>query len=265
MGDRRPSLSIRDGEKCLLVTCFAGCDRQAILEEIRARGLLGSPASPERPFVRSDPPSPPQEPEPDPEAVAVWRAAEPIAGTLGEVYLREHRHIECDLPPTLRFLPEARHPRTGGLYPAVLAAVQRPDRTMVALQATFLDAGSGAKAALSPPRLTIGKLGTGGVRLAAAEAVLGIAEGVETALSAMELSGVPCWASLSGHRLGKITLPDIVREVHLFADSDAAGQLAAEPAATRYAAGGRRVVLRWPPEGEDWNDLLKSRAGEVAA
>jgi hypothetical protein len=39
-GDKNPSLSIRDGHSQLLVHCFAGCDADNILRELRRRGLL---------------------------------------------------------------------------------------------------------------------------------------------------------------------------------------------------------------------------------
>ena len=77
----------------------------------------------------------------------------------------------------------------------------------------------------------------------------------------MELSGVPCWSSLGGQRLAKITLPPIVREVHVFADDDDAGRLAAELAAGRYSRDRLKVTLRWPPAGcGDWNDALRRNA-----
>ena len=76
----------------------------------------------------------------------------------------------------------------------------------------------------------------------------------------MELSGVPTWAILGGHRLAGVTLPPGVHEVHLFGDNDDAGRLTAEKAAHRYTQLGVRVVLRWPPLGcGDWNDALRAR------
>jgi hypothetical protein len=42
-GDRNPSLSVADGDKGLLVRCFAGCDQRDVLAELRSRGLLGEP------------------------------------------------------------------------------------------------------------------------------------------------------------------------------------------------------------------------------
>jgi hypothetical protein len=44
------------------------------------------------------------------------------------------------------------------------------------------------------PRLTIGALGTGAIRLARASGEPGIAQGFEKALSATQLTGVPCWS-----------------------------------------------------------------------
>jgi DNA primase len=82
----------------------------------------------------------------------------------------------------------------------------------------------------------------------------------------MELSGVPTWATLGGLRLGKITVPTGVRELHIFADDDPAGRLAAELAAGRYTRDGLSVRLRWPAEGfADWNDFHRSRSAWVAA
>lgn len=80
-GDRSASLSIRDGDDDkLLVNCFAGCDGRDVLDALRARGLLDhDPSSCER---RSAPRcEPAEEPpaQPNPIAIDLWRAAEPIA------------------------------------------------------------------------------------------------------------------------------------------------------------------------------------------
>jgi hypothetical protein len=48
-GDRNPSLLVRDGDFQPLVHCFAGCDRQRVLEELRRRGLIPDFARSPRP------------------------------------------------------------------------------------------------------------------------------------------------------------------------------------------------------------------------
>ena len=99
----------------------------------------------------------------------------------------------------------------------------------------------------------------GAVRLGPAGEALGIAEGVETALSAMELSGITCWASLGAQRLPRLWLPEAVRTVYIFADADEPGRKAARQAAERYEREGRRVLIRRPASGfGDWNDVLQA-------
>ncbi len=121
----------------------------------------------------------------------------------------------------------------------------------------------GLKANVSAPKLTLGVMRDGAVRLRPAGPVLGIAEGIETGLSAMQLFDVPVWCSLSAVRLARLWLPPETLEVHLFADNGAPGHEAAERAARVYQGQGRRVVVRFPPEKfGDFNDLL--RAGEAA-
>ena len=41
-GYRNPSLSICDGDRGLMVNCFAGCDPRDVLGVLRERGLIGS-------------------------------------------------------------------------------------------------------------------------------------------------------------------------------------------------------------------------------
>jgi hypothetical protein len=116
----------------------------------------------------------------------------------------------------------------------------------------------GEKADVLYPRLTTGSYGSGAVRLGPAADVMGLAEGVETALSAMQLSGVTVWASLGSARLHQVELPSEVKEVHIFVDNDEPGRLAAKRTADVHTKAGRRVYLRSPPdECGDWNDFLK--------
>ena len=65
----------------------------------------------------------------------------------------------------------------------MVAAVQAPDGKIIAIQQTWLTS-EGEKA--SAKRLTTGNLGAGAVRLGAVARSMGLAEGVETALSAMQ-------------------------------------------------------------------------------
>ena len=108
---------------------------------------------------------------------AIWHATRPIGGTLAESYLRQ-RNILINLPPTLRFHPDLKHGPSGRWLPAMVSAVQGPDRRILAIHRTFLEP-SGCKAQVERPKMLLASPGTGAVRLGAARRRLGLAEGVE--------------------------------------------------------------------------------------
>jgi putative DNA primase/helicase len=258
-GDRNPSLSIADGNTGLLTRCFAGCDARDVLTVLRARGVLDQ-RDPARPRWRKPKqlPLPPGDPEPDPAAVTIWRSAGPVMGTLGEIYLRS-RGIALEPPPSIRFLPAAEYlPRVH--FPAIVAAVQGPERRVIAVQLTFLDPQGWRKAALAVPRKTIGKLGRGAVRLGPSCENMGVAEGIETALSAAQLFDMPVWACLGATRMASIWLPSETRSVRIFADRDGPGRDAALKAANAFRTT-RDVSVKFPSAGtKDWNDALSTEA-----
>jgi hypothetical protein len=249
--DHSPSLSLSDGDEPgrILVHCFAGCDRRDILAALRDHGLLEECAHQQEPRSRRIEPPPPVI-TPDPQALAIWGTASPGERTIVQRYLRA-RGITITPPPSLRC--------AGGADPAMVAAVQAPDRRTIAVQVTRLDPSGERKAQVLIPRRTYGALGNGAVRLAAAGDVLGLAEGVESALSAMQLSGVPTWACLGAGRMHRVAVPDSVRELHVFMDNDGPGRDAGERAAHAHLHH-RRVVLRRSPDHlNDWNDFLRAK------
>jgi putative DNA primase/helicase len=254
--DRLPSLSLSDGDEPgrILVHCFAGCDHRDILDALRGRGLLEECAHRHEPRSRRIEPPPPVI-TPDPQALAIWGAASPGERTIVQRYLRA-RGITIAPPPSLRCAGGGYHLEHAD--PAMVAAVQAPDRRTIAVQVTRLEASGERKAQVPTPRLTYGALGNGAVRLAAAGDVLGLAEGIESALSAMQLSGIPTWACLGATRMHRVAVPDSVRELHVFMDNDGPGRDAGERTANVHRH--RRVVLRSPPDHlNDWNDFLRAK------
>ncbi|MGE0713887.1 MAG: toprim domain-containing protein [Alphaproteobacteria bacterium] len=103
--------------------------------------------------------------------------------------------------------------------------------------------------------MTLGNIGDGAVRLAPVSTILGLGEGVETSLSAMQMFGVPCWAVL-GRRFANVALPEMVREVLIFADHDNPGIEAALRARDAFQCQGRKVTIHLPAFGNDFNDDL---------
>ncbi len=260
---RDRSLSVlvdADAPEGFVVYSHSGDDPLACRDHVRAAAGL-----PERYVVdrRRSPvrrsPMPAADPAPDPEALALWDGAH-VEGELVGRYLAG-RGIRS-FPRSIRQTGVLRFGRTP--MPAMIAGVQGPDRRLIAVQTTLLT-WQGKKAPVSNPKTTTGRLGRGAVRLGKAGEVLGIAEGVETALSAQQLSDVPCWASLGCHRLAKLWIPPEVRELHIFADNDPAGRRDAEVAAAHFTRQGLAVRLRWPAAGfKDFNDALQAEAKDAA-
>ncbi len=138
----------------------------------------------------------------------------------------------------------------------MIAAV-RDEAGLVAIHRTFLASDGHGLATRQPSRAALGLLGSGLVRLAPASELLGLAEGIETALSASALFGVPCWATLGTERFQRITLPASIDRIILFLDNDAAGRRA-EVLARAHFQQVAVIDARYPERpGADWNDVIR--------
>lgn len=144
-----------------------------------------------------------------------------------------------------------------GRFPGILAPIVDVDGELVAAHATWLSAGK--KLEGHEPRKILGKLTARNgcaVRLMPAGGVLGIAEGIETALSAAALHGVPVWSALNAGLLGKFEAPHGVRQLLVFADRDVAGLEAGEKLIARLRKQIDVELCPPPAPHNDWNDAL---------
>lgn len=249
--DRTPSLSIRPGRTRILLHCFAGCSAAEILRALQARGLLvpGRGGSAWRgAWLRRD--------ALHSAALRLWAEARSVAGTPAADYL-ESRGLPAD-SAQLRFHPRTplgRSPLTR-YRPALLAAV-RDDTGLVAVHRTFIAPSGPGRAPQRGSRRGLGRFCEGAVRFGGPGRVLGLAEGIETALSASALFGLRCWATLGSERLARIALPQDVEELRLFLDHDASGRRA-ERCAREAFAHVPRIEVHYPEQaGADWNDVLR--------
>jgi putative DNA primase/helicase len=164
-------------------------------------------------------------------------------------------------PPALRTVDRCRYQaEPPSWHPAMVAMVTAPDGRPCTLHRTYL--GDGGKADVNQPKKLMPGLVVPGsaVRLTESADELGIAEGIETAMSATALYGVPCWAALNSNGLAKWQPPENVRRVIIFGDNDRnfAGQAAAYALAFRLSSKVEsKVEMMIPDEpGADWNDVL---------
>jgi hypothetical protein len=271
--DRSPSLSVsqtRDGRP--LVFCHAGCSQRDVIDALRARNLWTGEARPDPSYpgrvtlphdgiVQSD------DRERMDKARSIWDAAHPIGGTLGEAYLlsRAIKRPIIGWPDALRFASAILHAPSKSVLPAMIAAVTDGAGTVTAIQRTYLDHGGEKKADVKPAKMTIGPMGNGAVRLGRQpRSMMGIAEGVETALSASQLYHIPVWATLAANRLGKLHIPKSVESLIIFADAGEVGMEAAFDAADTYERPGLRVDVMPPSvhhkgQYSDFNDVIQER------
>ncbi len=258
------SLTLRDGEGGrLLVTCWAGCDRLDVLDELRRRGWLNGCMKYRAPInacpLRDDAAHAEARIT---HARALWHEARPIVGTIAERYLRSRAIKLNTWPEALRFHPRCPHP-AGEKLPAMVALIGHIERGFVGLHRTFLCA-DGERANLTPTKATLGPTSGGAVRLRepGQGEWLALAEGVETALSIMSMTELPTWATLGTSGLRNVMLASETTLVLIAADNDAngAGQLAALEAGRRFLSEGRRIRVATPPVLDtDWNDVLAGR------
>ncbi|WP_234178670.1 DUF7146 domain-containing protein [Sphingopyxis sp. NFH-91] len=255
--DRTPSLSVTLGRKAILFHCFAGCSNEEVIaaldrQGVRSRDLFdGSGAvAADRLEKRTF----------NSNARRLWHSATAISDGPAEGYLAQRGILRAS--DQLRYLERTPLGPRGAVQflPAMLAAVTT-DIGIIAIHRTFLDAPNAKLAGFDRPKRALGSLGCGAVRLAPpAAGRLGLAEGIESALSATQMFGVPCWATLGNERFGLVAIPESVRELHLFIDNDAGGELANQRALKAYSASCRVIQSRAPASaGFDWNDELKAR------
>jgi hypothetical protein len=110
-----------------------------------------------------------------------------------------------------------------------------------------------------PSKMTLGPSKGAAIMLGGVGAIrLGIAEGIETALSAAMIFNMPVWSVLSASGVASLPIIHGVKFLHIFADHDKAGISAARRCWRRYEKAGIGVEVRYPPDlGTDWNDYLR--------
>ena len=208
-------------------------------------------------------------------ALRLFARAATANGSLAEAYLRG-RGITIPIPASIRYLERQRNWADGQVYPAMVSRVERvpgdedpgPGPLLSSgAHLTFLqsDAASGGvrKAATELSKLTLGQLRHGGVWLSPMHQIgrdLALAEGIETALSVMQITGVPAVAALSAAGMRSFRWPQHIRKLWIAADNDEPGLQAARALLNRALIAGLKAEIKVPAHGKnDFNNLLLSR------
>ncbi len=176
------------------------------------------------------------------------------------IYLR-NRGINI-IPRDIRWHPDCWEPDTKRKYPAMIGMIRDSNGRPVSLHRTYLDRGK--KANIEKPKkiMPVKKSTSGGaIRLLSVDKVLGIAEGIETALSCAELFCVPMWACISTSGMQNFAPPDGLEKIIIYGDNDknfaghkAAYILAHKLVVQDHFAGEIQIVFK--ETCGDFNDVL---------
>ncbi|MGI4951203.1 MAG: DUF7146 domain-containing protein [Janthinobacterium lividum] len=246
------SMKVGRGERPLLY-CANGCTREQLHNE--AERVLGAEWTPP--------------PAPDPAdvekaraskqaaAVRLWNGAIPCADTPAAAYLIGRGLSALTGCRELRYRADTWHAERGR-HPALIARVRNVNGNQVAVHRTYLTS-DGRKAALDPPKASLGPVWGSAIHLGEPDLNLVVAEGIETAASAGLLLNLPAWAAISaGNMAAGLILPNDVYRVTIAADADGPGRKAAQDAAARWRGEGRHVSIATPNRsGADFNDVLQ--------
>jgi hypothetical protein len=197
-------------------------------------------------------------------ALNTWNEALPPDKSLVATYLAARR---CPLPAQiadgsiLRFHPQCRFgSRSFPAMVALMTDVITGEPTGVHRTAVKND-GSGKRTMTDgmPVKMMLGRAKGAAVMLHHVAPHMGIAEGIETALSASQIFGIPVWSLISASGIAACPVIPGVKRLTIFADQDQAGLAAAAKCATRYERAGIEGEIRYPSAG-DWNSYLTETA-----
>jgi hypothetical protein len=195
-------------------------------------------------------------------ALWLWRARQPIAGSIAERYLREARGYGGPLPTTLGFLPaRGEHPSAmiaafglaREVEPGVLAIA---DTAIRGVHLTRLLPDGSGKAVFDDPdedaKIMVGYSAGSPIVLAPPNDLLGLAvtEGIEDGLSTYEATGLGVWAAGSAARMPALAaaVPGYVDCATVLADDDRDGRRHATELARQLQ--GRGITPRLIVPGE---------------
>lgn len=190
----------------------------------------------------------------------IWNESEPVCkGDPVWLYLNRRIGIEL-IPACLRYHPAL--PYVDGedidYFPALVAAVTSHDGKGIGVHRIYLTNDGNKAPVEKAKKLMAGKPMNGAsIKLGALGEVLGIAEGIETALAASRKFSVPVWAAISANLMEQWMPPYGASKVIVFGDNDESftGQASAYALAKKLRLKGISVEVCVPElAGKDWAD-----------
>lgn len=165
--------------------------------------------------------------------------------------------------------------KQAGTHPGIVCAVRDNSGDLITVHRTYLSESGGkadvecARKMMPIPIQKYSNLNGASIVLGHPDkGVIGVAEGLETALSAYRGTRIPCWSTVNAGLLKRFTPPEGIHTVLIWSDLDVSmtGQKAADELAERLRSMGLNASVLLPdvaiPEGSngvDWNDILMTK------
>ncbi len=196
-------------------------------------------------------------------ACRLWTEGQPIEGTPAAVYLKSRDCAPAagaSWPEDLRFHPAC--PFSTYRFPALIGLMRDLITGEPAgIHRTALGDDGSSKRVMPgglQPKMMLGRARGAAVQLHSAGTCLGLAEGIETALSAQKIFKVPVWAALSASGIGSLPVIHGLSRLFVFADNDGPGLAGARRCRRIYRGAGIEARIQFPSEhGTDCNDYLQ--------
>ena len=261
-GKKKFRLNEHNGTAMYICTCGSGGVFK-LLQEVTGRDFKSLADEIDRVFGNVQNPSEYQAPKVNDRlatTVSRFRHISRLEGTDGELYLNGRGITQM---PTggVKFSREERHTDENRKYQAMYAIASNEYGEAVQRHLTYLEGSKKAEIERNKKMLSLQEYsGSIAVKLFQARSTLGIAEGIETALSAHQLYKLPVWSALNATLLKKFKAPTGVDTLVIFADNDknGTGLNAAFECGNKNLLSQNdvtRVIIKWP-ELPDFNDML---------
>jgi putative DNA primase/helicase len=289
--DSTPSLSVNEKNGKVLVRCHAGCSQEAVIAALRQRGLWSGKSERNRTKmqnIKSDD-TKLAEYHRFQKAMAILRAAAGAVGPVREWNIPSRAPLERylegrginTLPENAMLLSSAQSERLTGkdddtpgtCFPAMVFPIIDATCKLLGAHLTWLSKDGSTKLNTDNPKRMFGPVKGGYVQLAEIDPdhfpeKLIIGEGIENALSAMQITGLPTIAALSAGNMHTLNPPPST-EVIIASDADDTGKEAAESLAQHLLGTNcNRIVRIAEPEKPDgvnkydFNDQLRDALKE---
>lgn len=268
--DHNPSFGVKDGRW----VCFSGCGHGDVIEFYRrwkhldfldaVAELLNMPRQASR---SGDVPARRRKPEEDDAerteaALRILSQCGPITDTSSAWLYLWSRGLDPHQPAL--FAHEGLWcAETKTVYPALVAPVTDSRDRITAIQRIWClprleGEAKDNRAPVRSRKMALGPLFDGCVRLGEPSStmpMMGLAEGIETALAASALFHMPVWATLGVQRLAAVWVPEWIEWLTIYADRGEVGEPAAERACEAHERRGVACSVATPADGfGDFND-----------